>query len=163
MQTQVMFYLLNENEQPQLVSDKNKPFYPVCLHACQQAAKFYRNNQRVFIYTENQQDAHDIDEMLWAFEPDSFVPHNLTGEGPRNGAAVEISWQMPTNRRPILINLTSTVPNFASQFSTIIDFVPTDETLKQQARERFRTCRQWGFAVDNQAVPQIIIESTISQ
>ncbi len=160
MQTQVMFYLLSEDEQPSTTTDKSSPFYPVCLHACHQAANFYRNNQKVFIYTENQQDAHDIDEMLWAFEPDSFVPHNLTGEGPRNGTAVEISWQIPTNRRPILINLTSTVPNFANQFSTIIDFVPTDEILKQQARERFRTCRQWGFGVDNQAVPQIMTKST---
>jgi len=163
MQTQVMFYLLDENEQFHTTQDKVSPFYPVCLHACHQAAKFYRNNQKVFIYTKNQEDAHEIDEMLWAFEPDSFVPHNLTGEGPRGGAAVEISWQMPTSRRPILINLTSTVPNFAGQFSTIIDFVPAEETLKQQARERFRTCRQWGFAVNNQAVPEIITKSTTVQ
>ena len=44
------------------------------------------------------------------------------------------------------------MPNFANQFQFIVDFVPSDETLKQQARERFKTCRQWGFQVDNQAV-----------
>ena len=61
---------------------------------------FYRQNQRVFIYTQDQQSAHDIDEMLWAFDPDSFVPHNLIGEGPKQGAAVEISWQhRPTAAR----------------------------------------------------------------
>ena len=162
MQTQVLFYILSENEF-QNIETKSDEVNQLLHQACLQAAHYYRQNQKVFIYTQDQKSAHDIDEMLWAFEPDSFVPHNLMGEGPRNGAVVEISWQMPTNRRPILINLTSTVPNFASQFSTIIDFVPTDETLKQQARERFRTCRQWGFAVDNQAVPPIIIESAISQ
>ncbi len=122
------------------------------VQACLQAAHYFRHNQRVFIYTQNQADAHQIDELLWSFDPDSFIPHNLIGEGPKNGAAVEISWQKPTSRRPVLINLTSQVPDFAGQFSQIIDFVPANEALKQQARDRFRTCRQWGFQVDTQAV-----------
>ena len=92
--------------------------------------------------------------MLWAFDSDSFVPHNLSGEGPKQGAAVEISHQAPQGRRPVLINLTSTVPDFANQFQLIVDFVPSDETLKQLARERFKACRQRGFQVDNQAVAE---------
>ena len=145
MNTQVMFYLLDQENS----NDKN---YASLLHACFQAAYFYRQNQRVFIYSQNQQQAHQVDELLWSFEPDSFIPHNLVGEGPKSGAAVEISWQKPTNRRPVLINLTSTVPNFADQFSQIVDFVPSDEELKQLARERFKTYRQLGFQVDNQPV-----------
>lgn len=145
MNTQVMFYLLAQD-------DYEDKMYASLLQACFQAAYFYRQGQRVFIYTCDQQQAHAIDELLWSFEPDSFVPHNLVGEGLKTGAAVEISWQAPTNRRPTLINLTSSVPNFASQFSQIVDFVPTDESLKQQARERFKSYRQSGFQVDNQPV-----------
>jgi len=145
MNTQVMFYLLAQDNN----EDK---FYASLLQACFQAAYFYRQGQRVFIYTSDQQQAHIIDELLWSFEPDSFVPHNLFGEGPKGGSAIEISWQAPSNRRPILINLTSTVPHFANQFSQIVDFVPTDETLKQNARERFKGYRQLGFQVDNQPV-----------
>jgi len=147
MQTQVMFYLLEENTKLENEADQSH------FHACLQAANFYRQNQRVFIYCADQQTAHQLDELLWAFDPDSFVPHNLPGEGPRNGAAVEISWQPPTSRRAILINLTSTVPNFANQFSHIIDFVPSDEILKQAARERYKGYRQCGFQVDNQTAP----------
>lgn len=143
MNTQVMFYILEQD------SSKDK-LHLSLLHTCFQAAHYYRQNQRVFIYCQDQAQAHTIDELLWSFEPDSFVPHNLTGEGQNNGSAVEISWQPPTNRRPILINLTSTVPSFAHQFSQIIDFVPSDEQLKQAARERFKGYRQNGFQVDNQ-------------
>jgi DNA polymerase-3 subunit chi len=145
MNTQVMFYLLEQdnNEEKQ---------YASLLHACFQAAYFYRQSKRVFIYTNDQQQAHLVDELLWSFEPDSFVPHNLVGEGQKNGSAVEISWQTPSNRRAILINLSSTVPNFANQFSHIVDFVPADNTLKQQARERYKMYRQLGFQVDNQSV-----------
>ncbi|GHE93027.1 DNA polymerase III subunit chi [Thalassotalea profundi] len=150
MNTHVMFYIL---EQENTSAD---PLALVKLHVCIQAAHFYRQNQRVFIYTQDQEQAHAIDELLWSFEPDSFVPHNLIGEGPKNGAAVEISWQAPVNRRPVLINLTSTVPHFAHQFSQIVDFVPSDEQLKQLARERFKGYRQLGFKVDNQKIGQTI-------
>lgn len=158
MQTQVMFYILSdEKSNDEKTKSENKDadasntssaFY----HACLQASHFYRQNQRVFIYTQDQTQAEEIDELLWSFESDSFVPHNLIGEGPKQGAAVEISCQPPRGRRPVLINLTKTVPNFANQFQFIVDFVPSDEALKQQARERFKTCRQWGFQVDNQPV-----------
>jgi len=149
MQTQVMFYLLPDEDKTD-ASDINAS--TALHHACLQASYFYRQNQRVFIYTQDQKSAEQVDEMLWAFDSDSFVPHNLSGEGPKQGAAVEISHQAPRGRRPVLINLSSTVPDFASQFQLIVDFVPSDETLKQLARERFKTCRQWGFQVDNQAV-----------
>jgi len=141
--TQVMFYQLADDG-----SEMNSLFH----HACLQAAYFYRQKQKVFIYSKDQKKAHDIDEMLWAFDANSFVPHNLKGEGPSYGAPVEISWQAPTGRRPVLINLTDTVPDFASQFSQVIDFVPSDEILKQLARERFKAYRQLGFTVGNQVI-----------
>lgn len=143
MNNQVMFYLLDADK-----SIESSSFYQACL----QAAHFYRNNQRVFIYVKNQNDAHEVDELLWGFDPESFVPHNLVGEGPQNGSAVEISWQVPTNRRAVLINLSDTVPAFANNYAQIIDFVPSDEAEKQLARERFKAFRQWGFQVDNQPV-----------
>ena len=154
MQTQAMFYSIEEQSKITGVSDEQLHLH----YACLQAAYFYRQNQRVFIYTQDQESAHNIDEMLWAFDPTSFVPHNLIGEGPKQGAAVEISWQVPNNRRAVLINLTSDVPNFANLFSHLIDFVPADETLKEQARNRFRTCRQWNFNVAHQvaSAPQPI-------
>ena len=149
MQTQVMFYLLSD-EKESANNEQSADTSSALYHACLQASYFYRQNQRVFIYTQDQKQAESIDEMLWAFDSDSFVPHNLVGEGPAQGAAVEIGTQAPRNRRPILINLTTTVPTFANQFQFIVDFVPSDETLKQQARERFKACRQWGFQVNNQ-------------
>lgn len=144
MNTQVMFYVVAQDD----TGAENKASL---VHACFQAAYFYRQNQAVYILAENQEQAHEVDELLWSFNADSFVPHNLTGEGPIKGAAVEIGWQAPKNRRPVLINLTREVPDFAKRFSMIVDFVPADEQLKQLARERYKSYRQSGFQVDNQA------------
>ena len=142
-----MFYLLKDDVTAEQVDTCSANY-----HACLQASYFYRQNQRVYIYTQDKLQAEQIDEMLWAFDSDSFVPHNLVGEGPKQGAIVEIGYQAPQGRRPVLINLTSSVPTFANQFQYVVDFVPSDEILKQEARERFKVYRQWGFQVDNQAV-----------
>lgn len=112
--------------------------------AAQIAAEQYRKGERVFIYTNGKDDAHLIDEHLWAFEADSFVPHNLQGEGPNVGAPVEIGDFAPVGKRKVLINLASHVPDFVGRFSQIFDFVPADEQLKQAARERYKQLRQLG-------------------
>lgn len=148
MQTQVMFYILSDDKSNADIVDNSSAFY----HACLQASHFYRQNQRVYIYAQDQSQAEQVDELLWAFDSDSFVPHNLIGEGPKQGAPVEIGSAPLRGRRPVLINLTSSVPDFANQFQFIVDFVPSDDTLKQQARERFKHYRQWGFKIDNQPV-----------
>lgn len=135
VQTQATFHVMPEGSNEQ----------SLLYFACVQAAHFYRQNQRVFIFTRSQEQAHQVDEMLWSFDADSFVPHNLVGEGPRQGAMVEIGWQPPRGRRPILINLTDTVPQFAGQFSQIVDFVPNEEAQKVHARSRWSALKQGGI------------------
>lgn len=113
--------------------------------ACDIAAHYFRQKQKVLVYCQSQQDAEQIDELLWQRPVDGFVPHNLTGEGPQAGAPVEITWQPPTSRgRTVCINLHPQCPQFAGQFRTLIDFVPADDTLKQQARERYKHYRAAG-------------------
>ncbi|QBG35562.1 DNA polymerase III subunit chi [Litorilituus sediminis] len=148
MQTQVMFYVLPENKAESTDTNMSSEIQQACI----QASYFYRQGHKVFIFCQDKDHAENVDEVLWAFDTDSFVPHNLAGEGPKQGSPVEISYQAPTSRRSVLINLSKDMPNFANRFNFIVDFVPTDSTLKQQARERFKTCRQWGFHVESQAI-----------
>jgi len=156
MQNQVVFYLLNDDKQVLTSTKFEQDLVLYC--ACIQASHYYRQNKKVFIYTQDQQQAHDIDELLWRFDADAFVPHNLLGEGSRYGSPVEISWQKPKNRRAVLINLSEKTPDFAHTFAQIVDFVPCDEILKKLARERFRGYRQQGSQIntENIAVSEIL-------
>ena len=137
---QVSFYLLNESQQDELST--------VPAHfalACRLCADLYRAKQRVFVYTAGQQQAEAFDELLWQFDAGRFVPHNLSGEGPKYGAPVEISWQAPRQNRAVLINLSCEVPAFVSRFAQVIEFVPAAEAEKAQARDRFKQYRQLGI------------------
>jgi DNA polymerase-3 subunit chi len=118
--------------------------------ACQIIATHYLRGERVFMLTKDQAQAEAADQCLWQFDAQQFVPHNLTGEGPSGGAPVEIGWQPPRQRRQTLINLAPQAPSFAVNYAQIIDFVPGDETGKQQARERYKIYRQLGIELQTQ-------------
>ncbi|MCU4677502.1 DNA polymerase III subunit chi [Catenovulum sp. 2E275] len=138
--SQITFYLLPDNTAES--SDS-----AVVLFACKLVAKLYRDKHKVFVYTDTQAQAEAIDEMLWQFDATQFVAHNLQGEGPSYGSPVEISWQAPTNRRSVLVNLSQQVPTFSNQFQQIFDFVPAADKAKQQARERYKAFRQAGHSL----------------
>jgi DNA polymerase-3 subunit chi len=144
---QVVFYILPQEQkaEPQSLS---RHF----VQACSVAAFYYLQNSKVFIYTDNQQDAFSVDEYLWQFDGDSFVPHNLLGEGPSYGSPVEISWQPPTHPRQVLINLSANAPDFAVNFQQVIDFVPFSEPLKIAARTRYSTYKKMGLTLSTQTV-----------
>jgi len=145
--SQVVFYIFNAQEEL-----SSLPLSAHFAKACTIAAFFYSQNKKVFIYTDTQADAFAVDEYLWQFDGDSFVPHNLLGEGPKFGTPVEISWQAPTHPRPILINLSQNVPDFAINFQQIIDFVPFSEALKIAARTRYSTYKKMGLTLSTQTV-----------
>jgi len=151
--SQVLFYIHSEDG-----TDANLP--PYFMQACQLAAYYYQQNQKVFIYTENQQDAFIVDEYLWQFDGDSFVPHNLVGEGPRYGSPVEISWLAPQHPRAVLINLNQSIPEFNLNFQQIIDFVPAQEQLKINARMRYSAYKKLGHTLSTQDVKATSQEST---
>ncbi len=136
------FYILPSSQAP----DPGRAPEPL-YWACMLAQHLYLQNERVFVLAEDQAQAEALDELLFAFEADSFVPHNLVGEGPQGGAPVEIGWQAPKTRRSVLINLCDQAPSFALQSRLIVDLVPNDEELKVQARERFKQYRAQGHAL----------------
>ena len=154
--SQVIFYIL-----PQQQASKTVSLSSHFAQACSIAAFYYQKNSKVFIYTNDQEDAFSIDEHLWQFDGDSFVPHNLLGEGPHYGTPVEISWQAPTHPRQVLINLNTNAPDFAINFQQIIDFVPDSEQLKTAARTRYSTYKKMGLTLSTQTMlDQEAIEST---
>lgn len=150
---QVTFYILPDDLQPAVAADGIDQ--TTSRLACQLATERFRQNQTVFILAQTQQQAEQLDEMLWRQDPDSFVPHGLSDEATVTQAPVEIGTGTPKRHRQILINLAETIPAFANRFNQIIDFVPVDEIQKQQARDRYKQYRALGFTLETVPAPQL--------
>ena len=61
---QVDFYILGDN------SRRN-----INQMVCRLCEKALSNKMQVFIYTRTEQQARELDEELWTFKSDSFIPH----------------------------------------------------------------------------------------
>jgi DNA polymerase-3 subunit chi len=149
----VTFYLLPDAVSAEQPSDKSD--HAVALLACQLATARFRQNQTVFLLTQTQTQAEQLDEMLWQQDPHSFVPHGLSDEATVTQAPVEIGMAMPKRSRQVLINLAESIPAFANRFAQIIDFVPSDELQKQQARDRYKQYRALGFTLETVPAPTL--------
>lgn len=119
------------------------------LAACRLAEEIWRAGQTVHIHTENAHSAQHLDELLWSFRADSFLPHSLLQESPAEQVAltpVHIGWGEEAGlHNDVLINLAATLPLFFSRFQHVAEIVPADETGRQQARERYRFYRDRGY------------------
>ena len=124
----VDFYLL-ESDQPQ---DR-------WVIACRLLEKAYLKGHKVFVLCNHKNDAELIDELLWTFKEDSFIPHNLQGEGPEPPPPIQIGYDtVPRGFNDILLNLTGPVPSFYNKFKRVMELVINVEAEKEQSRANYR-------------------------
>ena len=132
---QVDFYLLSEAR----VASKSTPEDASLILSCQLLEKAYQQGHRVFVWCDNQKDAYALDELLWTFKEESFIPHNLQGEGPEPAPAIQIAYlHPPQGFNDVLLNRSVHVPDFFKRFRRILEIVYPDETAKIQSREHYR-------------------------
>jgi len=80
---------------------------------CKLAEKAFRHDKSVFIHSDDEQLLKQLDEQLWQFRGDSFVPHGLVETtdiaSTIDADPVQLSSGEPGNDRRVLINLASSV------------------------------------------------------
>ncbi len=138
--------------------------------ACRLAEKAWRHSVRTHIHLASEDDAKNMDALLWSFREDSFLPHSTaqkentqkentqtenTGQTEDNRLIpVTIGWREEQfeEHQGLLINLSESIPENTGQFSRVAEVViQTDEVL-QQARIRFKQYREKGMAPQHQKV-----------
>jgi DNA polymerase III subunit chi len=130
----VDFYLLE--------SDQNQARW---LVACRLLEKAYARGHRVYVFCNHQQDAELLDELLWTFKEDSFIPHNLQGEGPEPPPPIQIGYgNEPRGFNDILLNLTNRIPPFYAKFRRVMELVANIEAEKELSRANYREYRAKG-------------------
>ena len=123
---------------------------------CRLTEKAYKNKHRIYIHTNNQNDAHQLDELLWTYREDSFLPHNLVGEGPETAPPIQIGFKnKPENHRDILLNLNQIIPEFYTHFARVLEIVPCDAESQTISREHYRFYRAAGYDISTHKLQSI--------
>lgn len=111
---------------------------------CRLIEKAYEKKQKVYVHTDAEIDAEKLDELLWTFSDNSFIPHNLISETRSPIPLVRIGYgEFPADHNGTLINLSKFTPEKTSLFTVIIEFVAAHN--KDLLRERYKYYRSCNY------------------
>lgn len=140
--TLVRFYILNDG-----TPGSRERF------ACRLAERGMREGMRTFINVNERPDCRRIDELLWTYNDQSFVPHAILGDDPDHDCAVGIGCgQEPGQDYQVLINLADDVPHFFSRFEKTLEIIDGQDAVKQAGRERYRFYQDRGYPLKSHPV-----------
>jgi DNA polymerase-3 subunit chi len=126
----------------QLKSDDPASRYPLL---CRLLEKCLDAEQQVYIICGDEAEALHLDQYIWAFKPDSFIPHVCAHE---DANAVVVLGHRSTpdaalpDHREICINLSTQLA--PEPFERVIELVVQDADMLQTAREHYAKYSQLG-------------------
>lgn len=133
--TQVDFYILTAAADPQ----------GHARFACRLTETAWQKGYRVFIHTQSDFAAQQLDDLLWTFRAESFVPHAIATDSHDTELPVLVgTGAEPTGTFDLLINLSDAVPAYFRRFPRLAEIVQTNDTERESARNRYRYYRDQG-------------------
>jgi DNA polymerase-3 subunit chi len=115
------------------------------LLVCELARKATDAGQHMLVLVRDAAQAEALDDLLWSFDPDAYVPHQIAGtDEDEDEAAVLIAPPgVDAPLRPLLVNLRDAAPQGA--FERVLEVVPADESARGPLRERWKHYQSLGF------------------
>lgn len=143
--TQVDFYILDSD------SDDAR-----LRLACRIVEKATQLDRHVFVHSSSDDEARKLDELLWTFSQDSFIPHRVVqGEPetpPKEPVLIGAAQPPASGRWEVLVNLAVEVPEFFSRYERVAEVVDANAVRREQSRERYRFYRDRGYKLNTHQV-----------
>ncbi|MEE4203176.1 MAG: DNA polymerase III subunit chi [Halieaceae bacterium] len=106
--------------------------------------KAYPRGHRIYIHCDSEQQARDLDTLLWTYRRDSFLPH-ATADADRD-APILIDWTGdPGDHNDVMINLQLTAPSCFSRFNRVAEVVTQDPEFLPALRDAWRFYQDRGY------------------
>jgi DNA polymerase-3 subunit chi len=124
------------------------------VFTCRLVDKIYHRGHQIHIHTVDARQSEELDELLWGFRADSFLPHSQcltatasTTEAPddNQSAPIRISHVAEPDHQDILINISGAVPDFFSRFDRVAEVVPLDQASRKAARANYSFYQDRGY------------------
>ena len=104
---------------------------------CSLIEKAYQEGHQVYVYTNDNDETHFLDNLLWTYKDDEFIPHQSYTSSAK--APILIGSEEPImEKSEILINLTQVIPSFYEKFKRIVEIVPQEATWRNQLRSNYK-------------------------
>ena len=117
------------------------------LLACRLADKAYSLGHTVYLLAASDAQAATLDDLLWTYRQDSFIPHERYPRVGEESSPVLVGAVLPADvNAQVLINVTDALPEGFERFERVVELVDPHPEVLAKSRERFRQYRERGCA-----------------
>ena len=117
------------------------------LLVCELAKRGYAANLPMLVLARDTAQAEALDDLLWSFDPDEYLPHQIAGDDEDELCPILIATpELAVPARPLLVNLRDGVP--AGTFDRVLEVVPADPSARGPLRERWKHYQSLGFELN---------------
>jgi len=115
---------------------------------CELARKANDAGLQTLVLARDQAQAEELDELLWSFDDDAYIPHQIAGEDADEDEALVLiavpGAEAPS--RPLVINLRD--DPYLGACDRVLEVVPADPTAREPLRERWRQYKALDFVLN---------------
>lgn len=126
--------------------------------------KAYSKSHDIFIHTNNEELMLKLDEVLWSYRENSFLPHyhekslndelkNHPQKEEKKSSKTKTQIMIgcsgnPYDHHDILINLSTEIPNFFSRFNRLSEIVFKNNIALENSRKRYKYYKDRGYPIN---------------
>ena len=123
--------------------------------ACRLIDKAVHKGNRVMVITNSPEETQALDEMLWAFKPESYIPHNqlightkVTAPSEESEFPVAISHEFDdAHQDNLLINMCLDIPKQFSRFERVAEIVDQRAEILTATRKNYAHYKERGYPI----------------
>ncbi len=114
---------------------------------CELARKSYDANLWTLILARDAEQAEALDELLWSFDDDAYLPHQIAGDEEDELTPVLIATpDLDVPARALVINLRDDA--YLGACERVLEVVPADESAREPLRARWKQYKALGLEVN---------------
>jgi DNA polymerase III subunit chi len=115
---------------------------------CELARKACDAGQPMLVLVRDSGQAEALDDLLWAFDENAYVPHQIAGleEDEEEAAVLIVPPGVDAASRPLVLNLRDEVA--PGEYERVLEVVPADPSAREPLRTRWRAYQSRGFELN---------------
>jgi DNA polymerase-3 subunit chi len=112
---------------------------------CRLLDKAYQAGHQVFVCCATREEAHSLNEQLWTYKPECFIPHALVWDALEPPPRIILGDEHQPGPHDLILNLSTTRPPISPLVRRIMELVPPDPVKRALSRDTYRAYRAEGF------------------
>ena len=121
--------------------------------ACKIIDRAYRSGHTAYLWARDDHETNLLDDLLWTFSQNSFVPHSRNNHNSNLTTPVHIGHHPPqSGSAEVVVSVADRPVEDYSNFLRIAEVVGFDEAEKQSGRSRFKFYRDQGLELETHRI-----------